>query len=305
MNKKAHLSGLMFSIIFGFSFMMSKTALEYISPIGLIAYRFLLAFLTFEVLRLTKVIKIHINLKESVSILLVAFFQPILYFLFETYGLKETTSAEAGLMIALIPIFVTILSTIILKEKPLVTQLLFILLSVAGVVFIQLYNTNISFDFNSIGFRLLLMAVISAALFNIASRNAAKNHKPHEITYIMMLMGAVCFNVIYIYQLINNKELPSYFSNLMNVEVILPIVYLGIVASILGFFLVNFSLSKLPAHISSIYSNISTMVAVIAGAIFLNEKVEFYHIIGGLMIVVGVYGAARINYLRNRRVKKL
>ena len=303
MNKKAHLSGLMFSIIFGFSFMMSKTALEYISPIGLIAYRFLLAFLTFEVLRLTKVIKIHINLKESVSILLVAFFQPILYFLFETYGLKETTSAEAGLMIALIPIFVTILSTIILKEKPLVTQLLFILLSVAGVVFIQLYNTNISFDFNSIGFRLLLMAVISAALFNIASRNAAKNHKPHEITYIMMLMGAVCFNVIYIYQLINNKELPSYFSNLMNVEVILPIVYLGIVASILGFFLVNFSLSKLPAHISSIYSNISTMVAVIAGAIFLNEKVEFYHIIGGLMIVVGVYGAARINYLRNRRVK--
>ncbi|MFA6648360.1 MAG: EamA family transporter, partial [Candidatus Izemoplasmatales bacterium] len=276
---------------------------EYISPIGLIAYRFLLAFLTFEVLRLTKVIKIHINLKESVSILLVAFFQPILYFLFETYGLKETTSAEAGLMIALIPIFVTILSTIILKEKPLVTQLLFILLSVAGVVFIQLYNTNISFDFNSIGFRLLLMAVISAALFNIASRNAAKNHKPHEITYIMMLMGAVCFNVIYIYQLINNKELPSYFSNLMNVEVILPIVYLGIVASILGFFLVNFSLSKLPAHISSIYSNISTMVAVIAGAIFLNEKVEFYHIIGGLMIVVGVYGAARINYLRNRRVK--
>ena len=303
MNKKAHLSGLMFSIIFGFSFMMSKTALEYISPIGLIAYRFLLAFITFEVLRLTKVIKIRINLKESVSILLVAFFQPILYFLFETYGLKETTSAEAGLMIALIPIFVTILSTIILKEKPLVTQLLFILLSVAGVVFIQLYNTNISFDFNSIGFRLLLMAVISAALFNIASRNAAKNHKPHEITYIMMLMGAVCFNVIYIYQLINNKELPSYFSNLMNVEVILPIVYLGIVASILGFFLVNFSLSKLPAHISSIYSNISTMVAVIAGAIFLNEKVEFYHIIGGLMIVVGVYGAARINYLRNRRVK--
>ncbi|MFA7106585.1 MAG: EamA family transporter [Candidatus Izemoplasmatales bacterium] len=305
MNKKAHFSGLMFSIIFGFSFMMSKTALEYISPIGLIAYRFLLAFITFEVLRLTKVIKIRINLKESVSILLVAFFQPILYFLFETYGLKETTSAEAGLMIALIPIFVTILSTIILKEKPLVTQLLFILLSVAGVVFIQLYNTNISFDYNSIGFRLLLMAVISAALFNIASRNAAKNHKPHEITYIMMLMGAVCFNVIYIYQLINNKELPSYFSNLMNVEVILPIVYLGIVASILGFFLVNFSLSKLPAHISSIYSNISTMVAVIAGAIFLNEKVEFYHIIGGLMIVVGVYGAARINYLRNRRVKKL
>ncbi|HPD99958.1 MAG TPA: DMT family transporter, partial [Bacillota bacterium] len=55
-------------------------------------------------------------------------------------------------------------------------------------------------------------------------------------------------------------------------------------------------------HISSIYSNIATIVSVIAGAIFLNETIEGYHIIGGLMIVSGVYGAARINYLRNKRV---
>ncbi|MFA7076150.1 MAG: DMT family transporter, partial [Candidatus Izemoplasmatales bacterium] len=107
MNKKAHIAGILFSIIFGFSFMMSKTALEYVSPIGLISYRFLLAFIVFEILRLTKIVKINLNKKSLVSIILVAVFQPVLYFIFETYGLSMTSSAEAGLMIALIPIFVT------------------------------------------------------------------------------------------------------------------------------------------------------------------------------------------------------
>jgi len=303
MNKKAHLSGVLFSIIFGFSFMMSKTAMEFVTPIGLVAYRFLVAFIFFQLLRMFKVVKIKINKSEFISILLVAIFQPVLYFVFETYGLSLTTSGEAGLMIALIPIFVTILSTIILKEKPLKSQVFFIVLSFIGVIFIQAFKSGISFESSSLGFVLLLMAVISAALFNIASRSAAKNHKPHEITYIMMMVGAISFNIIYIIQLAFKGEVNRYFSNLGNLSLVLPILYLGIVASILGFFLVNFSLSKLPAHISSIYSNIATVVAVIAGAVFIKETIYYYHVIGGALIIIGVYGAARINYLRNRRKK--
>jgi drug/metabolite transporter (DMT)-like permease len=302
MNKKGHISGIFFSIIFGFSFMMSKTALAHVSPIGLIAYRFLLAYLVFEVLRLTKVIKIKINKKALPSIILVAIFQPVLYFLFETYGLAKTTSAEAGLMIALIPIFVTILSSFILKEKPKALQVVFIIISVGGVLLIQIFKSGLNFESSSIGFGLLLMAVISAALFNIASRNASKEHKPYEITYIMMLMGALSFNSIYIIELISKDSLAMYFANLGNLQVLLPILYLGIVASIIGFFLVNFSLGVLPAHVSSIYANISTIVAVIAGALFMHETIYYYHIIGGVMIIAGVYGAARINYLRT--VKK-
>ncbi len=58
----------------------------------------------------------------------------------------------------------------------------------------------------------------------------------------------------------------------------------------------NYALGKLPAHVSSIYANLSTVVAVIAGYIFLNEALHWYHIVGGLMIILGVYGTARLNY---------
>jgi drug/metabolite transporter (DMT)-like permease len=302
MTKKVHLAGLTMATIFGFSFMFSKVALDYVSPIGLIAYRFLVAFIVFELLRQLKVIKIEFKKSQFKYLFLVALFQPILYFMFETYGLQLTTSGEAGMMIALIPIFVTILSTLILKEKPKGIQLIFILLSVFGVLFIQFMKSSGDLNGELLGFFLLFGAVLSAALFNIASRSASKEVRPFALTYFMMLFGALIFNLIYIINLSVESRLLDYFTNLSHIELLLPILYLGIVASIGGFFLVNFALSKAPAHITSIYSNLSTIVAVIAGALLLGETLLYYHYIGSLMIVCGVYGTVYFRKHQKMRI---
>ncbi|XMB71972.1 EamA family transporter [Mycoplasmatota bacterium WC30] len=302
MNKKAHIAGILFSLIFGFSFMFSKVALDYVSPMGLIAYRFLIAFIIFEILRLTKVIKIRFDKKFLLPLFLVALFQPILYFIFETYGLDKINSSEAGMMIALIPIFVTILSSFILNERPKLAQVLFIILSFSGIVLIQIFKMDVNTDSSFLGFVLLFFAVLSAALFNIASRNASKKLTPYELTYFMMLAGAVVFNLIYIFQLVINNDIGAFISSINHPEFISAILYLGIVASIGGFFLVNYALSKLPAHVSSIYANLSTVVAVIAGYVFLSETIYWYHIVGGIMIVLGVYGTARVNF-KNQIIK--
>ena len=303
MNKSGHIAGLLFAIIFGFSFMFSKIALKYVSPMGVIAYRFLLAFLVFEVLRLTKVVKIRFKKHFILPVFLVAIFQPILYFIFETYGLNLTTSAEAGMMIALIPIFVTILSILFLSEKPTRIQFLFILLSVSGIILIQVLKSGFNVQASFFGFFLLFFAVLSAALFNIASRKASTHLKAYELTYFMMLSGALVFNIIYVLQLSINHNLAEYFGSITNFEFLGSIAYLGIVASIGGFFLVNYALSILPAHVSSIYSNLSTVVAVIVGYIILNEAIYWYHLVGGFMIIAGVYGTARVNF-RNQIIRR-
>jgi len=303
MTKKIHIAGILFASIFGFSFLFSKIALSYVTPIGLIAYRFLIAFVTFEILRQFKVIKISIKKEQMKYLVAVAFFQPILYFIFETFGLNLVSSGEAGMMIALIPIFVAILSSLIIKEKPKPIQVLFILLSVTGVIIIQLSKLGNDSTSEFLGFVLLLLAVISAAMFNIASRTASqKSLKPMEVTYFMMLFGAFAFNIIYVVQLIIEQRLSDYYTNLMNIDILFPIVYLGIVASIGGFFLVNLVLSKVPAHVSSIYANLSTIVAIIAGIILLNEQISLYHIFGSILIIIGVYGTVRFNRKQKGRL---
>jgi len=301
MDKKAHFAAAGFALIFGFTFMFSKKALDLVSPMGLIAYRFLTAIVFFEIIRRLKLVTIRFQKTDLKMLFIVALFQPVLYFVLETYGLDKITSAEAGMMIALIPIFTSIFGSLILREKPAKIQFFFIGLSVFGIIFIQLFKMGSSIDIQWIGFLLLLGAIISAALYNIASRNASKTLRPHEITYFMMLLGAVTFNLFYLVELAFNGTIEIYVTNLRHPDLLLPILYLGVIASIGGFFLVNFALGKLEAHVISVYSNLATVVAVVAGALFLSEAILWYHYVGASLIIVGVYGTVRYNRINRKK----
>ena len=199
------------------------------------------------------------------------------------------------MMIAMIPIAVSIFSTLFLKEKPRILQFFFICLSVAGIVTIQVAKGIQGGDNSGWGFVLLAFAVLSAALYNIASRQASKSLKPVEVTYFMMMTGAFFFNLIYLVQLLVQGQPLLYVTELSEVKIWVPLLYLGIVASIGGFFLVNYALSRLPAHVSSIYSNLSTVVAIVAGSLFLDEPIQLTHIVGAVMIILGVYGTVWVN----------
>ena len=284
---KVHLGSLMFAMIFGLTFMFSKVVLAAITPMALIAYRFLWAIIGMETLRRLRLITIRFDRRFIKPIFYVVLFQPILYFLFEIYGLNLIASAEAGMMIALIPVFVAIFSALILNERPTKAQIGFIGLSVSGILLIQLADLQ---GGNLLGFGLMLLAVMSASAFNIASRSASKVLNPAEITYFMMLTGALTFNLFYLVQLTIENRLADYVLNLTLPEVVFPLLYLGLVASIGGFFLVNFALKHLPAHVSSIYANLATVVSLIAGAIVLGEVLVLNQYIGSVMILIGVYG---------------
>lgn len=284
---KVHLGSLMFAMIFGLTFMFSKVVLAEITPMALIAYRFLWAIIGMETLRRLRLITIRFDRRFIKPIFYVVLFQPILYFLFEIYGLNLIASAEAGMMIALIPVFVAIFSALILNERPTKAQVGFIVLSVSGILLIQLADLQ---GGNLLGFGLMLLAVMSASAFNIASRSASKVLNPAEITYFMMLTGALTFNLFYLVQLTIENRLADYVLNLTLPEVVFPLLYLGLVASIGGFFLVNFALKHLPAHVSSIYANLATVVSLIAGAIVLGEVLVLNQYIGSVMILIGVYG---------------
>ena len=296
--KYKHLAGIGFATIFGLSFLFSKQALNYVSPMGLIAYRFLIAWILFVILILFKIVKIQYSKHMIKYLILTALFQPVIYFIAETYGLMYISSGESGLMIALIPIFVTLLSAWILKEKPKKIQYLFIFLSFIGVIIIQVNQLNSSSSYTH-GYILLFIAVIAASLFNISSRYVSKEISPQTSTFFMTSAGALVFNIIYLLQLFSKGELNKYILNLEHIELLLPILYLSIFASVLAFFLVNLTLKHMEAHVSSIYSNISTVIALIAGMVILHEHLYIYHYIGALLIIIGVYGT--VKFQKNKR----
>lgn len=288
-NFLPELAGTGMAIIFGMSFMFSKMALENHSPVELISFRFLLAFSVMSILVFFKVLKVDFKGKNIRNLFYLSLAQPILYFLFESYGIKYSSSSQAGIMVALIPIFVAVFGFIFLSEKASLTEIFFILLSIFGVGFIA-YAKATDASSSLLGIAYLMGAVITATAFNIISRKISSEFTSVERTYSMMFFGAAAFNIINIFINIRNGTMADYFEPLQDPTFLIALLYLGILSSIIAFFLVNYSLTYLEASKASVFTNLATVVSIITGVVFLNESFALKQLIGSVMILTGVFG---------------
>ena len=293
---------LLYAIIFGLSFLFSKIALDITTPFKLIAFRFLLAFLFLSLLVAFRIIKINYRGKSLKNLFILSLAQPVIYFIFETYGIKFSSTSHAGLMTALIPIIVSILGIIFLNENPSKAQWIFILLSVSGVIFIILMDSSPESQNTILGTIFLLVTVLVASLYNILSRKSSVYFSSAEITYFMMGTGAVFFSIIALIIDIINGDLGTFFYPLLNMDFLLSIAYLGILSSVVAFFSMNFALANLPASKASIFGNLSTVISIIAGVVILKEAFYYYHVIGSITIISGIIGT---NYYNAKKARIL
>jgi len=282
------LAGITFSVLFGFTFMFTKEGLESVSIFHLLGFRFSLAAIVMTILKYLGFIKIKFKGKDLKSLFLLATAQPGLYFVFETLGVNMTASSEAGLMISLIPVVVTIMAAVFLNEKPSKKQLVFVILSVAGVIFITLMKGSTDVANNYLGLLVLMGAVITGGIYNILSRKLSLDFSPVEITYMMVWYGTVLFNII---ALVRYKgTLIDYIKPLTETSVLIPVFYLGILASVVAFFMMNYTLSRVQASQAAVFANLTTVVSIIAGVVFRGETFYWFQFVGAAMIIIGVWG---------------
>ncbi len=285
---KGMLAALTANLIFGFSFLFSKTALSVAHPLLILAVRFTFAFAALNLLILFGLVKVKFRGKKLGGLILMALAQPFLYFIFELYGISLTSSALSGLIISLVPVAVMFLSTAFLKERPTVLQIVCSVISLIGVGAVSVLS-NDGNKTTVIGIVLLLLAVVSAAVFNILSRKKSADFSPFERTYFMFLIGFIGFNILAATVLKGN-----YLSGLAlcfkSADFIISILYLSIVSSVMAFILYNYSTSRISVVRSSSFSNIITVVSVIAGILILKENFSALQILLCVPIVLGVWG---------------
>lgn len=292
---KGSLAALIVNVIFGFSFLFSKVALSYAHPLVILATRFSVAFIVLNLLWLFGVVKMSFKGKDKKLILLMSLAQPLLYYIFELYGIDNTSSAMSGIIISLEPVAVIILATLFLREKPTKSQLLFSALSLASIVVISILSDN-GVKNKVFGIILLAGATLCAAIFSILSRKTAKEYSPFERTYIMFLVGTVGFNAIAVGTLGKDfiKEISVASSS---VEFWGAIFYLSIVSSILAFMLFNYSTGVISPVRTASFSNLITVVSVLAGILILGEPMMSpLEIICCVLIIVGVMGVNKIKH---------
>lgn len=287
----ATIAALLAQIIFGFSFMATKISLRFTSPMTVIANRYIVAFIGLSLVMIITHARFKIK-RGILKLVLMAVFQPLLYFIFESYGIKLTTSAFSSVMISLIPVVSMISGIFVLKEIPSAMQYVFTALSVGGVVIMALSGQTDG-TVTIAGIILLFGAVISSVAYNIASRKLSKEFSVFERTYAMTVIGLISFTVIALAENISNPI--NVISAFLNPEYTAAIIYLGIFSSVFAFLLLNYANTHLPIAKTTVFSNITTVVSVVAGTVFLNEPFSPEAVLSTVMIVVGVFGVQKLS----------
>lgn len=289
-KKKAYLAAILYALIIGLAFMFVKIALKKADPLNILAHRFSMSFIAATLLILFGKIKISISLKDVLYILPLSLFYPTLFFAFQAFGLVYIPSSEAGIIQAIAPIFTMILALIFLKEDITLLQKISLILSVSGVIYI-FFMKGINLKFNNIaGIVLIAISAFSSACYNVMARKITKKYKLMDLTYIMTVIGFLSFNIISIIDNIMRNTIVYYFKPLLDINFLISMIYLGVLSSLITSFLSNYALSKIDASKMSVFGNLSTVITMFVGVVFLHEELRYYHIIGAVIIIVGIIG---------------
>ena len=274
--------------LYGLSYMFTKQATELASLLALVGWRFFIAVVVMSLCVMFGFIKIDLKGKSLKPLLMVSLFSPSIYYIAETVGIGSTTASESGVVLACIPVASLVASTLILKKKPSKLQIIGIAVTLIGVlVTVAAVGTTSSLSF--IGYFSLFAAVISYSLYCVFV-DKASDYTGAEITYVMLVVGALVYVLFalaeagvngMVYELIS---LPFREGDFMK-----AILYQGIGCSVVAFFLSNIAIAKIGVNRTSSFIGISTVVAIVTGALLLKESFTLYQIIGAVVIIAGVY----------------
>ncbi|MBP1904285.1 drug/metabolite transporter (DMT)-like permease [Paenibacillus turicensis] len=288
-NYKSYLAAISYSFIIGFSFLFIKFTLVSAHPLDTLAHRFTVSMAAAVLILLFfKRTRFSVTWKQIMAILPLAILYPLMFFLFQVFGLNFSSTTEAGIFQAMIPIFTMFLAAGFLGERPNLYRKIGIGLSVCGVILIfVLKGVNIG-SASMLGGGLILISAFSSAGYNVFARKLVQNYNVFQMTCVMSAIAFIFFNVFAVGRHMVVGDLNLFFQPFLDLKFTLSILYLGILSSLCTSFLSNYALIELEASQMSLFAHLATLITLAAGAFILGEPLSYYHIIGALLIIGGL-----------------
>ncbi len=280
--------------IWGSSFIALKSAMVDLGEFTVIFFRMLIASACF-IYFIKDFIKYDFTKKDIKFIVLLAFFEPCLYFIFEAKALLYTSASQAGMITSLMPIITAMAAGYFLKEI-ISRQLIFgSLIATFGAIWLSVQATSsVSAPDPLLGNFLEFCAMVCGAGYTIVARYLVDKFSAIFITAIQAFIGAIFFFPFFIYE---------YFTVDMNFTstAIGWLFYLGIVVTIGGYGLYNFALTKIDASKASMFIYLIPIFTLILAFGMLGEKLSATELIASGIILIGVI----MSQLKFAKLKKL
>lgn len=283
------------SFFWGTTWIASKEGVKHMPALQLVAIRQFLGgiiYISFFLFKKTPWPKG----KQWKTIAILSILNLVLSNALSTWGVKYISSGLGAIIGACVPLWIVIIS-FFQGERLSKFSILGLLISFSGVCVI-FYDHLADFlipDFR-FGIIISVISTITWAFGTLYTKQKAASFNPYFSLGIQMFLSSI---LLFAYNgatgtAVNLAEIPaiSWWS----------IAYLVVFGSVLTFIAFIYALQNLPAAISSVYSYINPIIAVLLGALIFGETLNAAIAIGGSVTLFGLY---LINYsLRKARAKE-
>jgi len=195
-------------------------------------------------------------------------------FIFQTFGLANTTVSNTGFITGMYLVFTPLISLIILKRKVLLVQWFAVAIAMIGLILIS-YN-GISIGTGEI---LVLISAIAFGAHFVALGEWSNGKNTYALTLIQILTVSAIATVC---AFINGFEVPP------SASVWQAIAFTAVFATFLAFLVQTKAQSVMSATVASVLLAMETPFAVFLGVLILNDPLTLRIIVGGSLVMIAM-----------------
>ena len=268
-------------LLWASSFVALKLAFRGYHPMQVIFGRMFIASLCF-VIFIPSFRKLNWRRRDLKYLMIMAFCEPCLYFLFEAKAMELTTASQAGMITAIMPLLVAILAWSLLKEHITRQTLAGFTLAILGAFWLSLASeTSADAPNPLLGNFCEFLAMVCAAGYTVALKHLTDNYPPLFLTAFQAFLGSLFF---FPFLLLPGVGFPTNW----NTEALLAVVYLGTFITFAAYGCYNYSVSRIPASQAAGYVNLIPVFSVLLGMLILGESLNFSQLLACGLVFIGV-----------------
>lgn len=273
-------------IIFYAGNILTGKALNDLPPITIAYFRLLVAFLFLLPVgyrstgKAKSVFLQHYKPLLVMTVTGVAFFNTFIY-----ASLQFTTATNVSVLETLIPVLTVILSSLILKEHVNALQIIGIVLSLWGALWVVL-NGNLfhltRLEWN-LGDGIMIGAIICWSVYSLVVK---------QVMHLFPLLGTILvmtgLSLVILFPMLIVEWLIYGVPSLWTRPNILGLLYLGVFPSLIALLFYNIAVERLGASKASVFLNLLPVVTMTGAYFWLGEQVTLVQVAGAILVILGV-----------------
>jgi drug/metabolite transporter (DMT)-like permease len=282
----AYLEALFAVVVWGASFIATKVALKEVSPVTIVWLRFGIGVILLG----TAVVMRHqfaLPARQEWGYFAMLGFSGITFHQWlQSNGLITAQASTTAWIVATTPVFMALLGWLLLKERLGWRKILGMALAAVGVLLVVTngrLNTIVQGKSGTVGDFLILISAPNWAIFSVLSRRGLKKHPATRMMFFVMSLGWL-FTTLHFFAGRGFSEIGRLSWNGW-----MAVLFLGLFCSGLAYIAWYDALQALSAAQTGVFLYIEPLVAVVVAALILAEAITWTSLLGGAVILLGVW----------------